>query len=74
MKININDWEGCPHEVIVPDGTTEIAGVINSGDEVLVYPVYEDPMFSDRVYDHLEGGFCRVLVDGVWKDKPDYNG
>lgn len=74
MIINLYDWRNYPHEVDIPDGTTEIAGVVISGDEVLVYPVYRDPMFLDRFNDMLDGGFCRVLIDGEWKNKPDYDG
>ena len=74
MKVTIYDRIKYPHAVMVPDGTTEIAGVVISGDEVLVYPVYADPMFSERFADDLEGGFCRILVNGVWEDKPGYNG
>ena len=74
MKVSIYDWRNRPHEVVVPDRTTEIAGVVISGDEVLVYPAYIDPMWEERVDDYLDGAFCRILVDGVWKDKPGYDG
>ena len=74
MKVTIYDYNRYPHEVEVPDGTTEIAGVVISGDEVLVYPVYADPMWMHRAGDFLDGGFCRILDDGVWKDKPGYDG
>lgn len=74
MKVTIYDYRLHPYEVEVPDGTTEIAGVIISGDEVLVYPVYADSMWAARCDDILDGGFCRILEDGVWKDKPGYNG
>ena len=74
MKVTIYDFRKYPNEVEVPDGTTEIAGVVVSGDEVLVYPVYADPMWANRCVDALDGGFCRILEDGVWKDKPGYDG
>ena len=56
----------------IPDGTKEVAGVIVSGDEILVYPVYRDPMCMLRMNDYLEGSFYYVLDDsGAWIDKED---
>lgn len=68
MIYNLIDWYGLPHKVEIPDGTTEVAGVIVSGDEVLVWPVYRDPQWEKRVYDNLDGHFYKKLVDGVWED------
>lgn len=68
MQYELLDWAGQPHNVNIPDGTTEVAGVYVSGDEVLVYPVYRDPMEDDRTDDFLDGHFHKRLVDGTWVD------
>ena len=56
----------------LPEGTTEVAGVVITGDEVLVYPVFCDPMGCYRDGDYLDGSFCKVYKDGEWVDKEDY--
>lgn len=71
MKYKLNDWAGKAHTVNIPDGTTEVAGVVVSGDEILVYPVFRDPMQYDRMIDNLEGSFHKMLVDGTWIDVED---
>jgi hypothetical protein len=71
MKYKLNDWAGKAHTVKIPDGTTEVAGVVVSGDEILVYPVFRDPMQYDRINDNLEGSFHKRLVDGLWIDKEE---
>ena len=53
-------------EVPLPDGVTEVAGVIISGDEILVWPVYSDPERDNRIDDYFEGPFYKVLKDGEW--------
>ena len=58
--------------VELPKGTKEIAGVVISGDEVIVYPVFCDPMGYYRDIDQLDGSFCKVYKDGEWVDKEDY--
>ena len=58
--------------VQLPDGTTEVAGVVITGDEVLVYPVFCDPMGCYRIDDFFDGAFCKVYKDGKWADKDDY--
>lgn len=70
MKYKLNDWAGKAHTVNIPDGTTEVAGVVVSGDEILVYPVFRDPMQYDRIIDNLEGSFHKRLVPGknAWID------
>jgi len=70
MKYKLNDWAGKAHTVEIPDGTTEVAGVVITGDEILVYPVFRDPMQWDRLYDDLEGSFHKRLVPGrnAWID------
>lgn len=60
------------HKVEIPDGTKEIAGVIISGDEILVYPCFCDPEYIHRCIDFFDGAFCRVWKDGEWVDKEDY--
>ena len=60
------------HKVEIPDGTKEIAGVIISGDEILVYPCFCDPEYATRIGDFFDGAFCRVWKDGKWVDKDDY--
>lgn len=68
MKYKLNDWAGKAHTVKIPDGTTEVAGVVVSGDEILVYPVFRDPMEDSRIYDSFEGSFHKRLEDGLWID------
>lgn len=70
MKYKLNDWAGKAHTVEIPDGITEVAGVVVSGDEILVYPVFRDPMQDDRMNDYLEGSFHKRLVPGrnAWID------
>ncbi len=48
---------------------------LKPGDEILIYPVYCDPMWAHRDMDFYDGPFCRVFVDGEWKEKdiPDTN-
>lgn len=53
-------------EVPLPDGVTEVAGVIISGDEILVWPVHSDPEGYNRTVDFYEGPFYKVLKDGEW--------
>lgn len=60
------------YKVEIPDGTKEIAGVIISGDEILIYPVFCDPEEWNRIDDFFDGAFCRVWKDGEWVDKDDY--
>ena len=60
------------HKVEIPDGTKEIAGVIISGDEILVYPCFCDPEYATRIDDFFDGAFWRVWIDGIWVDKEDY--
>lgn len=72
MKCYLEMWDHTKVEVEIPDGTTEIAGVTISGDEILVYPCYCDPNGYNRVDDYFEGSFCRIWKDGEWVDKEDY--
>lgn len=53
-------------KVPLPDGVTEVAGVIISGDEILVWPVHSDPEGYNRIYDSYEGPFYKVPKDGEW--------
>ena len=72
MKFELKDYSGQVHEVDIPDGTKEVAGVIVSGDEILVYPVYSDPMCIHRLNDFLDGPFYRVLdKSGAWIEKEE---
>ena len=68
MTFTLHDYMGYPHELELPEGTTKVIGIIISGDEILIYPVYCDPMWSMRDGDALDGSFCRVYEDGEWKD------
>ena len=72
MDFYLEKWDHSSTKIELPDGTTEVAGVIISGDEVLVWPVYCDPQRVNRTTDFFEGQFCRVLKDGRWVDKEDY--
>lgn len=68
----LKKWDETSVRVELPDGTKEIAGVVISGDEVLVYPCYCDPEYYNRISEFFDGVFCRVLKDGIWVDKDDY--
>ena len=83
MYCYLEKWDHTKREVEIPDGTKEIAGVIISGDEILVYPCFCDPERFNRIDDYFEGAFnridnyfegafCRVWKDGEWVDKDDY--
>ena len=71
MKLKLETYTHKSATVDIPDGTTIIAGVYISGDEVLIFPVYRDPMGKNRIYDFFEGSFVRKLVDGKWVDLDD---
>lgn len=68
MTFTLLDYKNYPHEVELPDGTTKVIGIVMSGDEILIYPVYCDPMWEVRDMDVLDGAFCRVFENGEWKD------
>lgn len=70
MKLTLNTYNG-KAVVEIPDNTTIIAGVILTGDEVLIFPVYRDPMLKHRLDDFFDGSFVRKLVDGKWVDLDD---
>lgn len=71
MKLKLETYTHRSVTVNIPDGTTIIAGVYISGDEVLIFPVYRDPMGKYRDYDFFDGSFVRKLVDGKWVDLDD---
>ncbi len=71
MKLSLHVYNHKTVSVDIPDGTTVIAGIVLSGDEVLIFPVYRDPMVDARVDDFFEGSFVRKLVDGKWEDLTD---
>lgn len=70
--IDLRSWDVPSRRVAFPDCTEEVAGVIVSGDEILVYPCYCDPNMDSRTHDFFEGSFCRIWKDGEWVDKADY--
>lgn len=72
MEYYLKNAFGDSKKIEIPDGTTEVAGVVISGDEILVYPCYCDPEEYNRTMDFLEGSFCKVLRDGKWVGKKDY--
>ena len=72
MDFYLRSWDGSSRKVALPDGTKEVAGVIVSGDEILVYPCYCNPNMDSRTVDFFEGSFCRIRKDGEWVDKEDY--
>lgn len=72
MYCYLENWCHKKRKVEIPDGTKEIAGVIISGDEILVYPLFCDPEAYKRTLEFFEGSFCRVWQDGKWVDKIDY--
>jgi hypothetical protein len=69
MEIRLKDCFGRYHAVELPEGTKEVVGITLSGDEIIIYPVYCDPMWALRYADFYESPFCRVFVDGEWKEK-----
>lgn len=71
MKLNLRTYNKKTVTVDIPDGTTVIAGIFLSGDEVLIFPVYRDPMRDVRDFDFFDGSFVRKLVDGKWVDLCD---
>ena len=68
MTFTLHDYKNRSHEVELPDGTTKVIGIVMGGDEILIYPVYCDPMWAVRDMDFLDGVFCRVFENGEWKD------
>lgn len=72
MIYYLKRWDNASRKIEIPDGTKEIAGVIVSGDEILVYPFFCDPERLNRIDDYFDGAFCRVWKDGEWVDKEDY--
>lgn len=71
MKCYLKRFDGHSRLVKLPEDTREIAGVVVSGDEVLVYPFFCDPWDEYRIDDYLEGSFLRVWKEGEWIDKED---
>ena len=69
MEIRLKDYQGNYHTVELPEGTKEVVGIILSSDEVLISPVYCDPMRLRRELDFFDGTFCRVFENGKWQDK-----
>lgn len=69
MTYDLARWDGKTYKVDLPEGTTEIAGVIVSGDEILVWPIYCDPWEDERVEDFYEGGWHKTLKDGSWVEE-----
>lgn len=65
MRCYLNCVSG-PVPVEVPDGTVVVAGVSVSGDEVMVWPVFQDPMAGSRLFDSLDGHWVKRFVNGVW--------
>ena len=72
MYCYLEKWCHKNRKVEIPDGTKEIAGVITSGDEILVYLLFCDPEAYTRTDAFFDGSFCRVWPDGEWVDKIDY--
>lgn len=65
----LKDHGGGCHYVELPPGTIEVCGVTVSGDEILIWPVYYDPMWRLRFNDCLDGPFHRVFENGKWVEK-----
>lgn len=72
MEYYLKNAFGDSKKIEIPDGTTEVAGIVISGDEILVYPCFCDPEEYNRTMDFFEGSFCKVLRDGKWVGKKDY--
>lgn len=69
MKFNLKNYLGEYREIEIPDGTTEVAGIILSGDEILIYPCFCDPEEYNRSWNFFDGVFYRSFRDGKWVDK-----
>lgn len=70
MTYDIARWDGKTYKVDLPEGTTEIAGVIVSGDEILVWPTYCDPWGGRGWRTSTKEGGARPsrMADG-WKNE-----
>ena len=66
MKYYLETYRGSV-EIDLPEGTTEVAGIVLSGDEVLVYPVYCDPMYFERVDSFIDGPFRKRWNGEIWE-------
>lgn len=55
MKIALRDYRKIISLVDVPDNTTEIAVINISGDQVMVYPVFYDTGYKNRIDDYFDG-------------------
>ena len=66
MKYYIETYRGSVG-VDLPEGVTEVSGVIISGDEILVYPVFCDPMYIHRIDDYFDGCFRKRWNGKEWE-------
>lgn len=65
----LKDHAGGCHHVVLPPDTREVYGITLSGDEILICPVYCDPMFQTRMNDFFDGAWRLVYEDDKWIDK-----
>lgn len=54
MVALLKEYSGDVHKVKIPDETQVIAGIVVSGDMVMIYPVYYDSDTHCRFDDYLE--------------------
>lgn len=55
MKIALRNYRDRISLVDVPDNTTEIAVIDISGDQIMVYPVFYDTGYENRINDCFNG-------------------
>lgn len=55
MKIALRNYRNIISLVDIPDNTTEIAVIDISGDIVMVYPVFYDTGYENRINDCFNG-------------------
>lgn len=55
MKIALRNYRDRISLVNVPDNTTEIAVIDISGDQIMVYPVFYDTGYENRINDCFNG-------------------
>ena len=67
MKYYLQTYRGSI-AVELPEGTTEIVGIKLSGDEILISPVYCDPMFYERAQDVLDWSFVKRWNGTDWEE------
>ena len=66
-KIKLLDFDGKAFWQELPADTKEVAGIVLTGDMILVYPLFSDPAWPSRMADHFEAywKFSAADIDRV---------